>query len=71
MRPAIFALRVPKVALKKAVAALQLVATFLSATLANLEGVKNTSALLEEAVTQSPLRYLPRKHEQMSKTAGP
>jgi hypothetical protein len=36
--PAIFALRVPKAALKKAVAAPQLVATFLSTTLANLEG---------------------------------
>jgi hypothetical protein len=38
MRPAIFALRVPKAALKKAVTAPQLVATFFSATLANLGG---------------------------------
>ena len=37
-RPAIFALRMPKAALKKAVAAPQLVATFFSASLANLEG---------------------------------
>jgi len=36
--PAIFALRVPKAALKKTVAALQLVAAFLSAALANLGG---------------------------------
>jgi len=38
MRPAIFALRVPKAAFRKAVAAPQLVATFLNTTLANLEG---------------------------------
>jgi hypothetical protein len=35
MRPAIFALRIPKAALKTAVAAPQLVAAFLNATLAN------------------------------------
>ena len=38
MRPAIFALRVPKTALKKTVAAPQLIAAFLNAALANLEG---------------------------------
>jgi hypothetical protein len=38
MRPAIFALRVPKAAFKKAVTAPQLVAAFLSTALANLEG---------------------------------
>ena len=36
--PAIFALWVPKAALKKAVTAPQLAATFLSTTLANLGG---------------------------------
>jgi len=46
MRPAIFALRVPKAALKKVVAAPQLVATFFSTTLANLEGgIKSTLEL--------------------------
>jgi hypothetical protein len=38
MRPAIFALRVPKTALKKAVTTPQLVAAFLSTALANIEG---------------------------------
>jgi hypothetical protein len=38
MRPAIFALRVPKVVFKKAVTAPQLVATFLNTTLANFGG---------------------------------
>jgi hypothetical protein len=37
-RPAIFALRVPKAVLKKAVTAPQLVVAFLSTALANLEG---------------------------------
>jgi len=38
MRPAIFALQLPKAALKKSITAPQLGAAFLSATLANLGG---------------------------------
>jgi hypothetical protein len=68
--PAIFALRVPKAALEKAVAAPQLVAAFLSAALANLEGEKTISSL-GSSYSIPPLDICRDKHAQMGKAAGP
>lgn len=56
MRPAIFALRVPKAAVKKAVTASQLVAAFLNTTLANLGGgIKVHCRLARDMDEEGPL----------------
>jgi hypothetical protein len=69
--PAIFALRVPKASLKKAVAALQLVAFFLSDALANLEGGQKNHLFVRSQLFNPPLDICRDNHTQMSKAAGP
>jgi len=71
MRPAIFALRVPKAALKMSVAAPQLVAAFLSTTLANLGGDKKNHLFFGFQLLPAPLDSCRDKHEQMGTAVEP
>jgi len=62
---------VPKAALKKSVTAPQLVAAFLSTTLANLGGGKKNHFFIWFQLLNPLLNLCRDKHEQMSKAAGP
>ena len=61
--PTIFVLRMPKAALKKAVAAPQIVATFLSAALANLGGGRKSHFFIGLSYSIPPLDICRDKHE--------